>query len=148
MGASMRAPSKPRRPRSAPVRALTACVALGWLVAQLSSFAHLAFVQHTLCAEHGDFVHAGDSGADHADEQVVLGRTAHVTGSHGPSAEGDRHDHCDAGPGRQTTELGGPDHTTAPPNQAEEPKHSAPDATDVVVERARHRLAPKHGPPV
>ncbi|GEM_PF-5278841 len=31
-----------------------------WLVAQVSSVAHMAFVQHMRCAEHGAWVHASN----------------------------------------------------------------------------------------
>jgi hypothetical protein len=48
-----------RTPTATPARRLTVALALLCLASQLSGLAHLAFVPHLACAEHGELVEAG-----------------------------------------------------------------------------------------
>lgn len=70
------------------VRVLAALAALLLVGSSLGQAAHLAVVQHAICAEHGDLLHAADAhtastaDAEHDDE-----------GGSTPEQGGD-HDHC------------------------------------------------------
>ena len=54
-------------------------------VSQLGSVAHLAFVQHVECADHGEMVEVSGQGIDHVDQAAAVHQDA--TQTHG-------HDHC------------------------------------------------------
>lgn len=69
--------------------------ALCLLLGQFSSILHMATVQHVRCAEHGEWIHAGDphgpSDVGRA-QTVVSGETESIRSA--PLSDGHEHDHC------------------------------------------------------
>ena len=72
-------------------RWMTVGLAVLWLTTQLSGFAHLAFVPHVTCVEHGELIDAGAQPAAAHSAQTVERDT--VAAQEVPLAE-HSHDHC------------------------------------------------------
>jgi hypothetical protein len=118
------------------------------MLAYLGSVAHFALVQHTLCPEHGEMVHAGEEG-NHArlgpvqesfDDSRVASSAGEATVSHGSEA------HCAHAFFRRELlppAAGGPLLTEAPASSGPVSVRAQGQSEPV----ARLRVAPKASPP-
>ncbi len=117
------------------------------LSTQFGSLAHLAFVRHGVCAEHGDLVHTfGDASEQHAVDTEGQGIDSASRGTQ-TGGDGDAHDHCTlATTARDGALIGAqaPAARTLAPTAAPRTPDSQLDRS---IERARYRLAPKTSPP-
>jgi hypothetical protein len=97
-GRPLRSPIVARREGGGRVTSWLALVLVCASVAgQLASFAHLALVRHSVCAEHGELIHSDDAGQDHAAAGAAVasgvpGRAAFSI-AHGADAA-HTHEHC------------------------------------------------------
>ena len=134
------------RTSSAATRLRVLALALLFLGSQAWSALHHARERHVRCAEHGEWVHAGESGAPHAADARPATRRegpSLAASEHGATS----HEHCElASPHREralprlaTFDLARPAGPTSPAREARE----APRAPSIPL----HRLAPKQSPP-
>ncbi len=120
--------------------ASTIALAAVFLTAQLSAFQHRLEVQHAVCAEHGEQIHAEGSSpeAAHTDDAVTASTPAF---DHG-------HDHCFAFLARREALAPASVPTIAlPEGPAVERPAIAEGAVGALSPVAVLRLAPKSSPP-
>jgi hypothetical protein len=118
------------------------------LAAQLLALGHLLIVHHTVCAEHGEAIHAGLP----SQAQALPARPQRAAGDVGLTADGrppaeDAHDHCltRANTRERFALLPFLDVTPGPLLLAA--RLPSPAAVTVVPALAVLRLAPKNSPP-
>ena len=120
------------------------------IVAQLSGYVHLAFVEHTRCAEHGELVDRGGGGSLSLEAGVATVATPFARVHSSSEAEhGHGHDHCLLSPFRRDrTPIVSALHASSiegnTANEAAFAACAAPRPTAIAV----FRLAPKNSPPV
>ncbi|HEX7479122.1 MAG TPA: hypothetical protein VF331_15055 [Polyangiales bacterium] len=95
---SLRSQNVARREASGGVMSWLALVLVcGSVAGQLASFAHLALVRHSVCAEHGELIHSDEGGEDHVGAARTLGsgvsRQAVLGVARGAEAA-HAHEHC------------------------------------------------------
>jgi hypothetical protein len=72
---------------------LACALACGAVVAQLTGFAHLALVPHSVCAEHGELIHSEHGSSAVPSPAPVAAGQALVSAAH-QSEGAHSHDHC------------------------------------------------------
>lgn len=133
-----------------------AFMALQCLIAPVSGLIHMALVRHVWCAEHGELVHADESGlhgthikAEHLSlENLQSGRSRSLAVTSSADDESHEHDHCAVAASLRTPSA---------PVQRSHWSIALPlvraEATLAPESRAPYRafpvylLAPKHSPP-
>lgn len=119
-----------------------------FLGGQLGSLAHNAFVEHEVCAEHGELVHAEEhpdgATADQSDSQrAAIDDSVYAPA---PSPVEDEHDHCTlCSLAREKAQRASHSATVA---HAPDVGSVALEAPDTAIRVAViHRVAPKQSPP-
>lgn len=127
-----------RSGRSVAWRLLALTLALGGAAGPIVTQAHLAEVRHLACADHGGWVHAGESSGEGRRTRNDLLQAASGT-EHG-------HEHCQAAPSRRDVRSAGDDLDTP-----RAPHHRTvllqPGLLHPPARARRYAFAPKQSPP-
>ena len=127
------------------------------LAAPLTGYLHLALVEHTRCAEHGELIEGARAARpDHAalaspapPALVFVDRSSRVEDGAVPAEHGHGHEHCLLSPFRRERASCGAALAVAPVHDVAADEHaSAVASAPRTGAIALYRIAPKNSPPV
>jgi hypothetical protein len=132
-------------------RALSVSIACFLVFSQLSAFLHFIVVQHSVCAEHGELIHAGAGDSVHSSAESSPFRADGETvdsAEHAPGADtGHGHDHCSVCAQRREIAAFHRAPGVVPPNAETELVLAGDRGARILSSVPLYLLAPKNSPP-